>query len=71
MEIKGNDVAETLDFSAYRAVDFTVNQKEIHGSMERVYVFKEGQKIDEYQDGVNGDRLLPPGKYVALSKRPV
>ena len=34
--------------------------------MERVYVFKEGQKIDEYQDGVNGDRLLPPGKYVAL-----
>lgn len=66
VEIKGNDVAETLDFSAYRAVDFTVNQKEIHGSMERVYVFKEGQKIDEYQDGVNGDRLLPPGKYVAL-----
>ena len=27
VEIKGNDVAETLDFSAYRAVDFTVNQK--------------------------------------------
>ena len=66
VEIKENDVSKTMDFSAYRAVDFTVNQKKIQGSMESVNVFREGQKIDEYRDGMNGDRLLPPGKYTAL-----
>lgn len=63
VKLKENDVAETIDFSAYRAVDFTVNQEELVGSV--VYVFKEGQKIEQ-QDGVNGDRLLPPGKYTAF-----
>ena len=58
-----DDVAETMDFSAYRAVDFTVNQEELLGR-GWVSVFKEGQEIED-EDGVNGDRLLPPGKYTA------
>lgn len=63
VELKENDVAETMDFSAYRAVDFTVNQEELLGR-GWVSVFKEGQEIED-EDGVNGDRLLPPGKYTA------
>ena len=66
VELKENDVAETMDFSAYRAVDFTVNQEELLGR-GWVSVFKEGQEIED-EDGVNGDRLLPPGKYPTIGK---
>ena len=55
-------MAETMDFSAYRAVDFTVNQEELLDGW--VSVFKDGQKIEQ-QDGINGALLLPPGKYTA------
>ena len=57
VELKENDVAETMDFSAYRAVDFTVNQEELLDGW--VSVFKDGQKIEQ-QDGINGALLLPP-----------
>ena len=61
VELAGSDVVETVDFSHYRTVDFTVNGENIIEGDVRL--FREGQDFD---GNYENDRLLPPGKYAAL-----
>ena len=61
VELAGSDVVETVDFSHYRTVDFTVNGENIIEGYVRL--FREGQDFDGNSEN---DRLLPPGKYAAL-----
>ena len=61
VELGEDGVVETIDFSHYRTVDFTVNGENIIEGYVRL--FREGQDFDGNSEY---DRLLPPGKYAAL-----